>query len=241
MGDFRLLPTDIITDAMRAQLIELGEYMFRDDVLRRLALPPKLIQRRSGPNALEFGPNRYDLSIDSVTARYALAGTSQQRHHRWVEEAVPELQQLCNDLNALAQKLTDAIVELNSGQVMNVMFSILLVEDGAASQKMHVDNNDADVGDYWSAIIPLTDHPDQGGTEFQNGGTPLLGRGYYFGGNVPHRGTRNSSGHTRYALMTVITRIVDENRSLSETPIVIRKRRQRKPNPWNTGGNWAPR
>jgi hypothetical protein len=244
MPQFGLLPDGLISKRTRTQLTTLGQFMINS---RRLRAMPKVIQNRSDPHIEDEEPHRYDVSINSVTACYDAQTERQRRHHTWVED-VPNFRssELYTDLNTLAQKLTDAIDTLENGTTVKVFFSIIAVEPRAAEQTMHVDN-DTYNGTYWSAIIPLTDHLNQGGTEFRDGdeNTPPRGKGYYFGGNVMHRGITNRSAFTRYALMTVITDvadITDINRSEFETPIVITKtQRRRRPNGLFIGDDWAPR
>ena len=58
---------------------------------------------------------------------------------------------------------------------------------------------------YLTLIVPLTDHPEQGGTQFADLGTVSpLGGAVAFGGRVDHRGTANRSAHTRFFLYAAV-------------------------------------
>ena len=103
-------------------------------------------------------------------------------------------------LTALAFR---ALGELNLREPNRQFYwSVLRVMPGAPKQDTHVDQH----GDstYWSIIIPLTNHPDQGHTEFPDADiTAFPNSAYAFDGNTRHFGTANSSGKIRYALMGV--------------------------------------
>jgi hypothetical protein len=121
------------------------------------------------------------------------------RIHKFLESKEmfdPELKLFLTDL---AKK---ALEELQLESPRPFYWSVLRVDPHAEKQNLHTDQvNDSE---YWSVIVPLTNHPNQGHTEFPDSDiTAFPDSAYAFDGNTRHYGTANHSDHVRYALMGV--------------------------------------
>ena len=133
----------------------------------------------------------------------------------------------------------DANEEISTGEIMYVYFSLVMVQNGAKAQNPHSDNAQ---GRYWTAFMPITHYPNQGGTCFARGDLPPAGTPYYFSGKVRylllmhnvfenaaepqsrHWGTANGAGHERRALMAVVTaEQSDPNRRPSDIAVMVVK------------------
>lgn len=103
---------------------------------------------------------------------------------------------------------------------LRVLASIMAVDAGAGAQTNHMDNPN---GIYFTAMIPLTAHKDQGGTVFTSGkkhkkddpvdippGSPAR-LGYYFAGNQYHYGGANRSNGVRVVLALIATNGLDKH------------------------------
>lgn len=87
-----------------------------------------------------------------------------------------------------------------------VDWHVVRVDAGSDRQPSHQDAGGPDAPRcYLTLIVPLTDHPEQGGTQFADLGTVSpLGGAVAFGGRVDHRGTANRSAHTRFFLYAAV-------------------------------------
>jgi hypothetical protein len=120
--------------------------------------------------------------------------------HTFLESKEMFDQELKLYLTDLAKK---ALGELKLESPRPFYWSVLRVDPRAVEQNLHKDQ--ANDSEYWSILIPLTNHPNQGHTEFPDstGITAFPNSTYAFDGNTWHYGTANHSDHVRYALMGV--------------------------------------
>ena len=134
---YRLLPTGLVSDALR------------EDVLRAvdLIVEPHAVKDRSGLNVPLDMPRRYDLSLGGVVGRYGEC-VRVRRRHKWVDK-LPGAAAMYGRLRELAQRLGEHVGGTRA------YFSVLAVEAGALEQEYHADNYDAE-GAYWTVLMPLT-------------------------------------------------------------------------------------
>ena len=59
--------------------------------------------------------------------------------------------------------------EISTGEIMYVYFSLVMVQNGAKAQNPHSDNAQ---GRYWTAFMPITHYPNQGGSIAYSVGMP---------------------------------------------------------------------
>lgn len=133
-----------------------------------------------------------------------------------------EIQRIVDNIRSSAECVVQTMKGVESIGLTGpytVYASLLQVASGACAQEFHQDCavSKAASKTYWTVLVPLTSHKNQGGTEFAESElaarelTDLtmpkceaLKQGYCFDGQTYHRGTKNCSGMTRIALQLVV-------------------------------------
>ena len=63
----------------------------------------------------------------------------------------------------------DANEDISTGEIMYVYFSLVMIQNGAKAQNPLSDNAQ---GRYWTAFMPITHYPNQGGSIAYSVGMP---------------------------------------------------------------------
>ena len=138
-------------------------------------------------------------AVSTRPAKIRRHADAPSRIHKFLEENGMFDAELRGFLEELAGK---ALTVMSMPITRPFYWSVLRVDPRAPPQTPHYDQKDD--SEYWSIIIPLTNHPHQGYTMFPE--SPVVafpGSSYAFNGDTWHFGTANKSEYVRYALMGV--------------------------------------
>jgi len=157
---------------------------------------------------------RLEIMCDPLSG---LAHSAQPSRHEFVSKHFG----LCVAVSKIIRLLiTQVRARLGGGGVLNMdkklcYASMMLIKANAQSQRVHCDNGYTGKCGYYTAIVPLTTHDNQGDTEFVVEGQDAYQtyRGAKaFRGDLLHRGGANRSQRERIALALVFADAPDPNR-----------------------------